>query len=546
MSKLYSSVIDPAAIPQTEPIPGKKMVKNNAGGYGFKLNSLKQLERFLVLGVSGNTYYVGERKLAADNAQNVLIAAKENPLGAVNLIVDISVQGRAPKNDPAIFALAMIASQTKDSSFDRARIAALEAVPQVCRIGTHLFQFIEYATKMRGWGRGLRNAVSNYYLSKGAFDSRALGDQFLKNAAYDLVKYQNRESWSHRDTLRLAHSKIASLSPLFKWATKGLVDGVMPDELLGTAVEGFELAKNQADPGAICRLIRNYGLTREMIPTQHLNDKGVWEALFENMPLTAMLRNLNKMTSIGLLTPNSDATIKAVLTMTDSVKLKKARVHPLQLLTAWMTYRSGHGVKGNLTWTPLRQITDALQEGFYAAFGAVEPTNKRFLLSIDVSGSMTSGDVAGVPGLTPNMAAACMAMVTMRTEPFCIIHGFATQYRDLKIGKHDSLEDVMTKTQISPFGGTDCAIPAVWATKNKVNVDCFVNYTDSETWAGPKHASVALKEYRQKLGINAGCALVGMTSTGNTVNDPTDERSLDVVGFDTTVPDVLRWLALGE
>ena len=39
------------------------------------------------------------------------------------------------------------------------------------------------------------------------------------------------------------------------------------------------------------------------------------------------------------------------------------------------------------------------------------------LLALDVSGSMTCGEVAGVPGLTPRDASAAMALVTAATEP---------------------------------------------------------------------------------------------------------------------------------
>jgi 60 kDa SS-A/Ro ribonucleoprotein len=59
---------------------------------------------------------------------------------------------------------------------------------------------------------------------------------------------------------------------------------------------------------------------------------------------------------------------------------------------------------------------DALDRAFYAAFRNVEPTGKRWLLALDVSGSMDCGQIAGVPGLTPRVASAAMALVTAATE----------------------------------------------------------------------------------------------------------------------------------
>lgn len=46
------------------------------------------------------------------------------------------------------------------------------------------------------------------------------------------------------------------------------------------------------------------------------------------------------------------------------------------------------------------------------------------LLALDVSGSKTWGDVAGVPGLTPRDASAALALVTAATEPRHEVVGF--------------------------------------------------------------------------------------------------------------------------
>ena len=76
----------------------------------------------------------------------------------------------------------------------------------------------------------------------------------------------------------------------------------------------------------------------------------------------------------------------------------------------------------------------------------------------------------------------------------------------------------------------------IWAAKNRIPVDTFVIYTDSETWAGNVHPSRALAEYRQKMGIAAKLVTVGMVSNGFTIADPGDAGQLDVVGFDTAAP----------
>ncbi len=133
--------------------------------------------------------------------------------------------------------------------------------------------------------------------------------------------------------------------------------------------------------------------------------------------MTALVRNLATMTRAGVLTPGSDGTARVVAQLGDGERIRRARVHPIAILAALRTYASGRGVRGRGEWAPVREIVDALDAAFYAAFGNVEPVRKRFLLALDVSGSMTCGKVAGVPGLTPRDASAALALVTVATEP---------------------------------------------------------------------------------------------------------------------------------
>ena len=59
MSYRYSSLIKET--PQTSAIPGKQMVKNNAGGFVFKIDKWQRLMRFLILGAESGTYYVNQK-----------------------------------------------------------------------------------------------------------------------------------------------------------------------------------------------------------------------------------------------------------------------------------------------------------------------------------------------------------------------------------------------------------------------------------------------------------------------------------------------------
>lgn len=296
---------------------------------------------------------------------------------------------------------------------------------------------------------------------------------------------------------------------------------------------------------AVIRLIREDGLPRECIPTQHLNDPEVWEALLEKMPLMAMVRNLAKMTTVGQLKPGSDATRTVSDRLANGDRLRKARLHPLAILLAASVYTAGRGLKGGLAWEPIATIKDALDNAFSRAFGNVVPAGKRTLIGLDVSGSMSGGHVAGTP-LTPREAAAALALVTARVEPEYHVVAFQDRLVPLDVSAKSRLVDVVRKTRDLPFGGTDCALPMRYATERKLEVDTFIVLTDSETWAGPIHPSQALREYRETSGRPARLIVAGLVSNGFSIADPQDAGMLDVVGFDASAPELMAGFSRGD
>lgn len=513
------------ATPPTAPIPGAGQVKNSAGGYVFQVDDWDRLARFLILGTEGGTYYASEQSLTRDNAAVVERCLARDGARVVRTVVEISESGRAPKNDPAIFALAMVAKFGDKES----RRAAHAAMPKVCRIGTHLFQYVEAVNKLGGFGRGTRRSIEAWYNTKDPDD-----------LAYQLLKYQQRNGWSHRDVLRLAHVRPATdlHSELYKMAI-GQENAAGEQAFVAACEELKKLAPREEDLPRVCQLIVENRLPREVIPTELLNVPEVWEALLVDMPMTAMIRNLATMTRVGLIKPLSDGLRTVTTRLGDESRLRKARVHPIGVLSALRTYAQGHGERSKHTWQPVGQVVDALDAAFYASFGFLEPSGAATLLGLDVSASMDGGVIAGVAGLAPRLAAAAMAMVTARVEKHYGVVAFSTNLTVLSITPQQRLDDVVRITSSLPFGGTNCALPMLAAAQEGWKVDTFVVYTDNETWAGDIHPSKALELYRQKTGRPAKLCVVGLTSTGFSIADPRDAGMMDVVGFDTSAPQLI-------
>ena len=369
--------------PQSEPLD-ERQVANSAGGYAYPVDDMTRLQRFLILGSEGGSYYASERKLTLENAVAVKRCIQQQGLATIGEIIKISQSGRAPKVGPPLFALAMASTYGDEET----RKFALHYLPKVARTGSQLQMFIDYIGTMRGWGRGLRRAVGEWYTHRP-----------VKQAVYQTVKYRQRYNWTHRDLLRKAHPASAALNDCFAWITHGTMPP--PDYPNFAFIHAYEQAKT-ADPEVLAALIRAYNMTWEMVPSEHLDKPEVWEALAERMPLTALVRNLATLTRVGTIAPMKSAwACERLNAIGNPLTEDFARIHPINVLSALLTYRSGKGARGQHTWTPVPQVVDALDQAFDQSFATAPQTNHRFYLGIDVSGSMGSGEVAGVPGLTP-------------------------------------------------------------------------------------------------------------------------------------------------
>lgn len=533
--------------------PGE--TQSHEGGIVHEVDPWARLARFLVTGSEG-TYYVGARELTLDNLNVVRACLAEDPVRTVDTVVEISRSGRAPKNDPAILALAVA---LRDPDVATRRHAASH-LADVCRTGTHLLHAAAYLKALAPEGTGEPKTgegpgsgkLSNRVLR------RAFGDWFLaktpEELAYQAIKYPSRDGWALRDVLRQASPKpTPELAPVLRWiAGKG-----HPEEGANPILLARDALYAEPTVEAALEAIRRHRLPREALPTGLLNSREVWDALLAEMPLTAMIRNLAKMTAVGLLTEDrTNASVREVVDrLGDEERLRAARVHPIALLAALNVYEQGHGERGSLTWTPVKRIVNALDEAFYLAFGNVEPSGKRVVLALDVSASMDGSRVNGMPLLSAREASAAMALVTAAREPRYEMLAYSTQLIDVtdKVRPSMRLDEVIRSVRAIPFGGTYCALPIAAATASKAQVDAFVSYTDSETWDGAAGrggyaGSVpdALRAYREASGIPARHVVVAVSSSGFTINDPADPLGLDVVGFDTATPAVIAEFVAGR
>ena len=535
---LYTDLLRPRS--QGEPLSAAQ-VENNAGGYVFAVDAWTRLDRFLVLGTDAPTYYQSARELTRGAAGAVESAYALDAGRTVARIVEVSRSGRAPRNAPALFALALGAVNEREAT----RRLALDALPHVARTASHLFEFVALARGLgKGWGRAMKRAVGAWYESR---DVDAL--------AFQAVKYRARHGYDHARLIKVTHPRAEGdegRAQLHRWMIG------KPAEPLPAIVRAHERAMVCEDTSEWVRLVKEHALPWEALPTAAAREGAVWRAMLPTMGLTALLRNLGNMTRTGALAPLSEAEALVVERLGDREAMRRARVHPFALLQALAVYRSGQGMRGAGTWEPVAGVVAALDDAFHAAFAAVEPTGLRHMLALDVSGSM-GAQLMGSP-VTAREGAAAMALAQLGAGDPCHVVGFTalprgrlrgdTVLTPLPVTRGQRLGDAVAAVSGLPFGATDCALPMLHALERKIPVDVFVVYTDNETWAGAVHPAEALRRYRERTGIAAKLVVVAMTATDFSIADPADGGMLDVVGFDAAAPaviaDFVREGAIGE
>lgn len=539
----------PTRTSQTKPIPGREdeMIVNPAGGYSFEADKWARLDRFLILGVPGNSIYQSQGDMVKESASLVSALLGQDGIRVVDAAAEVMRANRSMKVDAPLFVLSMGAS----CADDKVRAHALSVVPDVIRTPTHLFTFLGYVQEQRGWGRALRRTIARYYT-----------ETALPKLVMHSWKYKSREGWSHRDALRLAHAKTddAARNAVLRYMVKGEV----PEGDFGGAsailsqIEAAEKLVRTKDVKEAVGLIRNHRLTREAVPTELLNEKRVWEALLDEMPLTAMVRNLGKMTQVGLVTRMSDAERMIVDRLRNQDQIAGSRMHPMQILIAMKQYQKGRGHRGSLSWDASSNIVDALNGAFEMAFGNVEVTGKRILLAGDDSGSMTGGWSGGVMDgiMTPAEAAAAMMYITYRVEPHVEMIGYSDDIRVIKASRNMTVTSLLR--HFGQGGGTNTALPIHHLLENKMDVDAVVSYTDNCTWGAGSgyhygrgrsrsgHVTEVLRDYQNKVGHPVRFVNCAMEAGKSTDVDPTNPNMFEIVGLASDTPRIIGEFVSGR
>ena len=96
------------------------------------------------------------------------------------------------------------------------------AVLKVCRTPTMLFMYLKFVRDLRGMGPSVRKSIAKYYT-----------ETDFSRLDLSVIKYRNREGYTHRDALRLSHPKakddrITSYNVCYTKLLRDFPDGIGP------------------------------------------------------------------------------------------------------------------------------------------------------------------------------------------------------------------------------------------------------------------------------------------------------------------------------
>ena len=457
----FTKFFSPAGdLPQDRPLPGE--VANSAGGFAWAVDDWARLDRFLVLGSEGGTYYVAERALTLENAERSSGASP--PTACVRSRGSSRCRRQAARR--RTIRRSSRSRWRRSSATSRRARRRSRRCRGSCRTGTHLMHFAEYVQRLRRLGprhaRGDRRLVQR--------------QARRRRSRIQLVKYQARDGWStatccaSRTRARRRRRTTGCSRGSGRRAAGGRVATIRQLALVAAFEAREARATTVAESSTLVRGARAAARVRADRVADASRPSG--RRCSTTCRSTAMIRNLATMTRVGLLHAELGRRPRAIVArLGDATRIaKRARCTRSRCCRRSMTYQRGAACAATARGRRSRRSSTRSTRAFYASVRRVEPTGKRTLLALDVSGSMASGAVAGVPGLTPRVASAAMALVTADRAETAVTRAwrFAERGRRARhLSPRQRLDDVLGRSSGLPFGGTDCALPMLWAREHR-------------------------------------------------------------------------------
>jgi 60 kDa SS-A/Ro ribonucleoprotein len=379
-------------------------------------------------------------------------------------------------------------------------------------------------------GRMLRNVVQ--ILRSGRVGRKSLGSlpkrlvrEWLQNVSVDqIVNAAIGNDPSLADVIRMVHPKPADAEreALYAWVIGKHHDrSKLPEKI--RAYEAFK-----RDPGRSLPELPFQYYTSLPLAQSH------WKALATHASWQSLRQNLNHFARHGVF---DDAYVlrKVVAKLSDVEAIRRARVFPYQLLTAFQA-----------TSKLPNAIGAALQDAMEIATRNVPALSGEVVVAVDVSGSMASAVTGYRKGATTTTrcvdVAALIAACIQRSHPDARVLPFDTDVRELRLNPRDSVTTQARQLAALCGGGTSVSAPLAHLNRTRAKVDLLVLVSDNESWRDTRSGG-ATETMRQWEAIKSRCpqAKLVCIDLQPVATSQTVERNdvLHVGGFSDAVFDLI-------
>lgn len=464
----------------------------NREGYPAYTRSLEeQYVQTLLTNTIGNTFYADSNTLLSEaNALHDQMLEKNPNFVAKALIF---ARNRGLMRLQPIFGLAKLSSVSPE--------LFSKIFTNVILIPSDLQDFMMI---LEGQGRGQGGRAVKRQVSK-----------FLNSVSeYWAIKYNGHgRGYSLGDIVKTAHPKPISDK---QKAIFAYLVGKEYDKMQVPQISAYEALKKTTDTKEQISLIQEGRLPHEVVTGVIKPDKEIWNAILHQMPIFALLRNLNTLDRAGVLDENREY-ITSVLN--DPERLAKSKILPFRFVTAFYQVKKA--------W-----IKDALRQAVELTFDNLPDIPGKTAVFLDVSGSM-DGDYL-------RTGSVFALALYKKTNGNGIFWTFDTRVYDPQPSMYDS---ILTQAERIKAGGcTDTGAPVEKLRKDNIYVDNIIIITDEQQNTGSPFYK-ELEKYRRSINPNTKAFVIDIAPYRSAMIPPTDKNAHYIYGWSETV---LHYIAMSS
>ncbi len=467
----------------TPPVSDSATHTNREGYPAWERPIEEQFLQTVLTNTLGRAYYASQKDLIHEsNAVHTAMLAKDAAFYARGLVL---ARNSGYMRLQPIYGLARL-SEVDTKLFGK-------VFGQVIRTPNDLKDFVTLTMSRRKGsqgGRAIKRAV-------GTWLSERLNE-------YWVIKYGSKTSsdvsLSLKDLVRVYHPKNGN-HQLMRYILQGVYD---EKEL--PKIAAFEALKRATTDEEKIRAIQNGNLPHE-VASSSSPSPAVWEAILPQLPIFALLRNLNTLERHNVLNQNGKL-IMEKLTNPDAVH--NSKILPSQFLRAYNAVSNA-------------QAKDAIIGAMDIAVDNLEELPGKTVVALDRSGSMDAFmQTAAI------FAISLMKKTNYQGRLFLFNH----EVGEIPVLQRDS---VLTQANmIVADGGTDTSKFLHMMIKDKVVADNLILISDEQQNIGTPFADL-LSQYRKEVNLAVKVFIIDVSPYRNAITPPEWDNVWFVYGWSDQV-----------